>query len=140
MEKLEKVKINTPKGERELIFKRVDAEALNFLECDNYCPYSKICADISDPRDPTNKNLSFLDCCRSVDLENMVPVEGTLEDNLSDICDVFKNLIEKDKLVPIKRVIDSICKGWCDDYNESHSNCNGKNLTCILKSLFSHGK
>ena len=139
------VEVQTEKGTRKLRFAHVgDMKAPEENICNTKCPYRKICEEIPDPRCPQNKDKTFIDFCGELgggenddpELVNSVPVKGTLEKAFEHDTDVFQALIKRDPMVHVKDVIESVCQGWCDNYNENYSNCNECNATCILNGLF----
>jgi len=157
MLKLLKVKVNTPKGERTLLFREIPKVEEYSCMCDSVCPYKGLCDYICDPRDPENKESTFLDFCSSLGEEiedsnregregeaeagkerkllDSVPVEGTIEKNLSDFPDVVQNIISKNPVVRVKDIITNVCSEWCDMYTEDCSNCKQGTEGCFLKNI-----
>ena len=127
--KLVRIPVITPKGEVKLTFERIDvSEAEGKIMCTSRCPYKDICDKIPDPREPENKELSFIDFCAGLsdsdedDYLNCLPAKGTIEKELKDVLpDTYQAIIKSESLVPVNQVIDSICPGWCDLYKEDHS-------------------
>jgi hypothetical protein len=72
---------------------------------------------------------------KNILMNNYIPVDMTIEDNLSDVADVYKDIIRVNPCVRITRVIDTICPDWCPDYCADHSNCTSKNMSCIMRGL-----
>lgn len=145
IKKLVKIPVETPKGTKYLTFFRYVSDDKEDVcrPCEGICPYSEICDKIPDPRDPKNADLGFLDFCGSIgegdgneDLIDVIPVAGTVEENLKDVIgDVYQTIINGNKLVSIPSVIDEICPGWCDKYTEDHKNCVASNKSCLLRGL-----
>lgn len=141
-----KVKVSTPKGDRYLMFQPFDdTEKMEKLPCESVCPYGiKVCEAMPDPRDPSNKAKCFANWCtelgREADQDKIlvrsVPAAGTIESSLGDFKEIYQALLEKNPMVRLTEVIDCVCSGGCDMYNESHSNCNHENKFCILRNLF----
>jgi hypothetical protein len=144
------VKVQTPAGERHLTYHPVNIDKEDENLCDTKCPYGKnrLCDKLRDPRDPENKNACFMAFCQEIDpntdlvtpdknilMNNYIPVDMTIEDNLSDVADVYKDIIRVNPCVRITRVIDTICPDWCPDYCADHSNCTSKNMSCIMRGL-----
>ncbi len=144
IKKLVRIPVETPQGERRLTFKKYDiTDSQGKMMCTACCPYKDICERIPDPRNPEDKSLSFIDYCSSLNESddeeylNCVPVEGTIEKELRDIIpDIYQQIIKEENLVPVNKVIDSVCSGWCDLYSKDHTNCTSNNKLCILNSLF----
>ena len=145
IKKLKKCKVNTPKGEIFLTFRPVSSDIpLDQLICDAECPYSKVCDKLPDPRNPEDKDLSFMDFCGNLGdeeetqaLSDMVPVEGTIEEAfLSEFPDIFQILIDKNPVVKLKNIVDSFCSTWCDVYQSDYSMCCSENKACIMNDLF----
>ena len=144
IEKLVKVKITTPKGDKTLTFKKYGLdESDRRIPCTEKCPYSRTCELFPHPEYPDNSVVDFSDYCGSLGQDDdskldLVPVKGTLEKNLRDMMtkDHFKKFIEEDRLVNIGSAIDSICSGgWCDLYNSEHTQCTSENGSCILHNI-----
>lgn len=146
MEKFKQVTIKTPKGERKLEYQKVGEVPENAHVCNMNCVYGRACINMSDPRDPDNKEKKFNSFCAALgkegsevedsELQSMVPVPGTIEKNLYDFPDVFQQIIKNDPQVKLSEIIDNVCVGFCDSYTEDKSNCNSSNKLCILHSLF----
>ena len=144
IKKLKKCKVTTPKGDRFLTFRPVSADIpLDQLICDAECPYSKVCDKLPDPRNPEDKDLCFMDFCgnlgdeeSSQELGDMVPVDGTIEEALSDFPDIFQILIERNPVVRLKKIVDNFCSTWCDVYQSDYSMCCSENKSCIMNELF----
>lgn len=142
MNRLIRVKVLTPKGERTLTYEPTSGDT---IVCLRGCVYKDVCDKIRDPRNPEDPDGAFTDfcseCANDLDeetqrvLANCIPKPGTIEENLYDL-DIVQELIEKNPLVSVNKVIDSVCSGWCDSYNEKKSNCNARNGMCILRSIF----
>ena len=142
--KLKKVKINTEKGERFLVFR--PAPTLpegERIACDSVCKYgSKKCRLLRNPENPEDPDESFMDFCANLgcddknsDLSQYIPCENTIEENLSDIDDVYQKLIKDNGFVRITEVIDSCCSEVCPMYSKNYENCTEKNDMCILRDL-----
>ena len=101
-ENIIQIKVNTPKGERVVDYKKVNIDFEDENLCVTKCPYGSCgkCDNFRDPRKPDSENSFFMAFCqgidpstdlvvpdenRSVDPNSYVPVEGTLEKNLGDI-------------------------------------------------------
>lgn len=161
--KLIKVKVKLPSGEeRFLVFRPINAPRDRYA-CE-ICPYDKYCVHIPHPEEPDNKELSFQEFCGSVDrslIENSIarnpdngngeedmneitsdaiPVEGTIEENLSDVIEINQELLKKNPQVSLHKVIDTVCKDWCDKYEPSYCNCTANNASCMLCGLFKNSK
>ena len=150
--KLVKVKVKLPSGEeRFLVFRPINAPR-DCTVCE-ICPYDKYCEHIPDPEKPDDKEQSFQDFCGRVDqtlynaaekgqefVSDVIPVDGTIEENLSDVLELNQALIKKNPLVPLHKVIDTVCKDWCDKYEPSYCNCTADNASCLLCSLFKNPK
>lgn len=139
------IKVQTPKGERQLTFiQSPRAKAELEVCCEEVCPYGNICEKIRDPRNPSDPNSSLLTLCCELglgdgddeSLQQLFPAPRTIEENLADFPDIFQQLTEKNPYVPVKDVIDSVCSKFCDYYEPNCSNCTSKNLSCILHDLF----
>lgn len=145
MLKAKKVKINTPLGERELVFvQSPKAKAELEVCCEEVCPYGAVCEKIRDPRNPEDPNSSLLTLCCELGLadgddesmQQFFPARGTIEQNLADFPDIFQQLTEKNPMVPLKDVIKNVCSKFCDDFEPECTNCSSKNLSCMLHDLF----
>ena len=148
VEKLRNVKIDTEKGERILQFRPVESlPDGRRWDCDTVCPYGgKICRRLIDPRNPNDPNSDFMNFCSDLGedenadpkdkvLQTYIPVKGTLEENLYDIGNFYKTLIEKNGFVRITDVIDGVCSDTCPMWNKEHSKCSPSNGACILQDL-----
>lgn len=118
----------------------------------NTCPLHGFCNLIPDPRDPENKEVTFMDFCgatgdqsisetlSSDKYENLLPVVSDVIEYTKVLgSDVYQKIIEKDPYVKLSEVIDCMCGegGYpCPMYNKEHSNCSSSNLVCVLKNLF----
>ena len=160
---LKKVKVNTPMGERTLIYRHVQPlEDENGkvrelgVDCDKQCPYGKICQHFPDPRHPelfgnkTNPS-SFCDFCADLALniddlndsqadevmKSYVPEEGTIENNLGDVFpEINKIILEKNPMFRLTTIIDTVCSDLCEFYSKDHKECNFSNSMCLFRSLF----
>ncbi len=148
IKKLINVPVETPKGKRNVKFFQFSGEDTEGARpCEQFCPYAEYCDQIPDPRDPENKERSFLDFCGELS-ENedekyidVIPCENSIESSLSDVVgDVFQTLINKKHLVSVDKAIDKICPGWCDSYDQEHSACRVTNKSCMLTNLFAEMK
>ena len=156
--KLKRVKVITPKGERTLLYKPVNDIPTENVICETACPYGKLCEKLEDPRHPEDPNFRFTDFCgelgikdiddgvnseendEEISLIEMVPVEGTIEKNLSDFPDIYQQLIAKDPVVKLSEIIEKFCSNWCDSYNKEHTNCKYENKLCMMHDLFKNDK
>ena len=147
-EKLRVYKANTPLGQRNLTFVLEKREGEDSFVC-TFCPYFNICNRIPNPEEPDNKDKTFMDFCYNTtsDLENgpasgdYIPKEGTIEENLADVCDPYKNLAtDEHAYVKLSDVIDNVCSDVCPDFDKSHCNCGIENKFCILRQLFKNNK
>lgn len=116
-------------------------------DCELVCPYAKYCEHLPDPRpEMKDEKSSFLNFCGSVgELEgldgNYIPVDGTIEENFKDDEDVINQLIYKGLgMVNVTEIVDEVCSGFCDQYDETHSNCKSCNAGCILNKLLRNKK
>lgn len=145
MLKARQIKIQTPRGERVLTFvQSPKAKAELEVCCEEVCPYGNMCEHIRDPRNPEdpNSNLETL-CCElglgdgdDERLQQFFPAPGTIEENLSDFPDIFQQITQKNPYVSVVDVIKNVCSKFCDYFEPGCSNCNSKNLSCILHDLF----
>ena len=148
IKKLINVPVETPKGKRLVKFFQFSGDDTEGARpCEDFCPYADICDKIPDPRDPENKERSFLDFCGELaenedeKLIDVIPCENSIESSLSDVVgDIYQTLIDKKHLVSVGEAIDKICPGWCDSYDKEHSACKVTNKSCILSNLFSGKK
>lgn len=148
--KLKRVKVDTPKGSRALVFRPVTNIPTGGLICDSECPYCEICDKLPDPRNPKDDNFRFIDFCGDIGMEysnsnkdeggDLVPIEGTIENNLLDIFDNYQEILKSNPMVKLSDVIDKLCQNWCDRYNEKHSNCKSDYKLCIIRELFKPDK
>lgn len=139
------VKIQTPRGERQLTFvQSPKAKAELEVCCEEVCPYGNLCEKIRDPRNPEDPNSSLETLCCELglgdgddeSLQQFFPAPRTIEENLSDFPDIFQQLTEKNPMVPVVDIINNVCSKFCDDYEPGCSNCTSKNLSCMLHDLF----
>lgn len=144
MEKLKRVKVSTPKGDRFITMRPVtDDLEEGEIFCDSICPYGgKVCQRFPDPRNPENSELTFCDFCSDLgedegkeELNSMVPLEGEIERAFPDFPDIVKVIEEEDPLVRVGDVIDSVCADGCDLYRSDHSECTSEYPLCILKGI-----
>ena len=151
MDKLRKIKIETPNGVRYLTFRPVvKLPEETKLACDSVCPIGgKICRKLRDPRNPEDKDSCFMDFCSNLgegdDKENGIlmqyrPENGTVEENLYDIDNVYDVLIKNNGYVKITEVIDSVCKDTCPMWCADHSKCNVSNNMCLLQDLLKNNR
>lgn len=148
MKKLKTVRFSTPKGERSIQFRPVKVIPSDKVLCDEDCPYGKMCSFMRDPRDPENPKLTFNDFCGSLgegededsSLTEMVPVEGTVEQNLNDFEDIFQVLLKEEKYVKVSDLIKYHCSKFCDMHTEDRSQCTSSNKMCVLHDLYSGPK
>lgn len=152
--KFKRVKVNTPKGERTLLFRPVNnLPPTEDVICESACPYGGVCDKLIDPRYPEDPNFKFTDFCGELEISadcsggedhnpfaDMVPVEGTIEKNLSDFPDIFQTLIKEDPVVKVSEIIEKFCSNWCDNYNKEHTNCKYENKLCMMHDLFKNDK
>ena len=145
MLKARQITIQTPNGERKLTFvQSPKAKAELEICCEDVCPYGNICEKIRDPRKPEDQNSSLLTLCCELglgdgddeSLQQFFPAPGTIEENLYDLPDIFQQVTEKNPYVPVKEVISNVCSKFCEYYEPDCSNCNSKNLSCMLHDLF----
>ena len=148
---LKVVNVNTHKGRKPIIFKRVEVNP-SFLEgsparCSD-CAYSFMaCSHISDPRENRSIDSNLEDFCREVN-ENIaygdgskvyfyIPVPESFESNLADVSlsYYFYKSVRRQGYVRLSRVIETVCKGVCSQYNDLHSNCKLGNKLCIIHDL-----
>lgn len=143
MRKIKRIKVETEKGDRYLVFRPV-MEPSETLDCIKLCPYGeKICTALRNPRDPENPKSCFADFCGNLgildeddkELKDYIPVKGTLEQVLPDFDSVYQEIIKGNGYVQINDIIDSICDGSCGLYREDHKNCSPSNSSCILQDL-----
>lgn len=143
--KVKNVKFETKYGTKSLVFVPVlDDDDPEKLLCDSHCPYGPdICRLLKDPKNPDDKNFSFMDFCGALGSEEggdvsfgqCVPMEGTLEANLTDFPEIYQVLCERNPLVSVNKVIDSVCQDSCDMYCPDHSMCRPDNQACFLVDL-----
>lgn len=145
MLKARQIRIQTPRGERTLTFvQSPKAKAELEVPCEDICPYGNLCEHIRDPRNPEDPNSSLETLCCELGLEDgadetlqqFFPAARTIEENLSDFPDIFQQVVNKDPLVSVKEVIQNVCSKFCDDFEPGCTNCNSKNLGCMLHDLF----
>jgi hypothetical protein len=148
IKKLINVPVETPKGKKVVKFFQFSGEDTEGARpCEQFCPYADICDKIPDPRDPQNKDRSFLDFCGELSeaeddkFVDVIPCENSIETSLSDVVgDVYQTLINRKHLVSVDKAIDKICPGWCDSYDKEHSACKVTNKSCMLSNLFAGAK
>ena len=111
------------------------------LVCD-LCPYGvKLCRVLPHPDPKENKvgpgKKYFSDFCMTVgdDTEGLVPLKGTIEENMNPGDEYFQELIKKNRLVPVQDVIRSVCNGICSLYSPDFSGCRSDNDSCIIHDL-----
>lgn len=147
-EKLRVVTVNTPIGPRNLTFIHEKDESENFIVCE-HCSYYNVCNRLPHPEEPENKDKSFADFCyiQTSDLEkspssgDFIPKAGTIEENLTDLCDPYRDLaLDNHSYVKLSDVIDTVCSDVCPDYDVSHCNCGASNKFCFLSQLFENKK
>lgn len=69
-----------------------------------------------------------------------IPTYESVERGFRELgIDITQQLIHKVPFVPVKKVIDSCCKGIMDCYKEDYSGCSAREATCPLKNLFENG-
>ena len=148
--KYKSIKCKTPRGIRNLSYKPVSIKDTEdddekSLVC-HHCTYLGKCDKFKHPETPEDENSTFQEFCSDLGLDvdrgtfdvsimNYVPVEGTLEENLSDLPDAYQALIAKGGYVKLNRVIDIVCKDSCPFWNEEHTECKTSNNLCILEDL-----
>lgn len=145
--KIRTIKVKGKTGEFKFTYKPTPSDDEDEkLLCELYCPYDKICDKIRDPRDIDDPDRNFSDFCGELGqdseddkedeiLKNFVPVN--LEESFKDYPDIFSQIIDKDPVVRLKKVIKCVCSGWCSDFDENFSKCKYENKSCILHELFS---
>lgn len=147
IDKLKKIKVTTPKGDRSLLFIKYDLPSTGGrIPCTSKCPYAEICDYLPHPEQPDNEDVSFVDFCGAIGQDaggdesdmDLIPVKGTIERSLKDILnpDVYQKLLKEQKLIPVDSVVDSFCPGWCDSYKKDHSGCTIDNTSCLMRELF----
>lgn len=146
IDKLRKIKVKTPKGERELLFTKYNLPTTEGrIPCTDKCPYAEICDYVPHPEDPENPDVSFIDFCGGVGLEDpehedldLIPKDGSIEKAMADLMkpDVYQKILENKRLVSIDTVVDNFCSGWCDYYTPDHSNCRMDNMSCLMRDVF----
>lgn len=144
--KIKRVKINTPNGVRFINYKPVVVdENKKELVC-NECPYFRKCETIMNPEKPDDPESTFQEFCSEIGtskdgekvdttLMQCIPEEGTLEENLGDLPDIYQHLIAKKGYVKLENVIDCVCKESCPYWNEEHTECKTSNELCFLQDL-----
>ena len=151
VEKIIKVPITLENGDkRTLLFQVIPDIDLDdggsVFSCDKVCPYGlAVCQNLKNPLKLDDPLESFLEFCSNLPvaeegvgddrLVNFMPVEGTIEENLYDVDNVYQDLIKKNHLVGINEVIDSVCKDTCMMYTEQHDKCSPRNSMCFLQDL-----
>lgn len=146
IDKIRKIKVTTPKGDRSLLFIKYDLPSTEGrIPCSSICPYSEICDYIPHPEQPDNSEVSFVDFCGSIGVDgsdesdmDLIPVKGTVEKSMKDLMnpDVYQKLLKDQRLISVDSVVDSFCPGWCDSYKKDHSGCNVGNTSCLMRELF----
>ncbi len=150
--------IDSESGEkRKFIFKPVyKLEDPNNLLCEDLCPYNiDLCTKLPYP-DPVlaKEGKTFRDLCDEADdilnrqrnipsgdsdvreeCAAFIPLVGTIEENYRNV-EYFQDLIKKNSLVCIRKVINAICGEECEYFNEDLSECKSTNKSCILHELF----
>ena len=118
------------------------------VRCDEYCPYANLCEHICDPRNSTKKDSNFSEFCGTVEFDidkeledetqrvTYIPAEGSLEEAFKDEEDLLTQVVGKDPVIRVSKLINNFCCDFCDSYNEEHSNCTADNRSCILRKLF----
>ena len=145
------VPVDTPKGRRCIKFFRYSDEDNKRRPCEGLCSYSAVCESLPDPSHLEDKDKGFLDFCGNLgmgedgeELENLIdviPAPESIEEALGDICDPYQELIKREKMVKIGKVIDVVCSGgFCSRYLPDHSRCTYENKSCILRPLFFSGR
>lgn len=155
MKKYKTVEVMTSKGPRLLQYMYGERSAsadqpINTCEAD--CQYFKVCRLLPDPENlDAYDRYRFCDFCgRKGDLaqteedreiRKMVPVPGCLENELGDVMPKILEVVkEKNPLVYLSDVIDSVCEFQCDMYDPQHSQCGAGNSMCLLQDLFIKAK
>lgn len=158
-EKYLKVKLEVEGKKRTILFRPVFEKELGenrdiCLRTD-ICPYANglLCRLLKNPAKMNEEDSTFMDLCSNLedytrdkdkervthpddDVVAYVPIEGTLEENLSDVDNYVQTLIKDRGYVKIGDVIDNICSdGLCGMYDPSHCNCDSTNEMCLLRSL-----
>lgn len=112
------------------------------FDCERVCTYYKYCEHIKDPRNLEDLKMRFIDFCGSIgEFEgcdgNLIPVDGTVEENFKDDLDIMNQLIDKNPpLVNVKDFIDNVCRNFCDSHKLDYSECKSDNAGCLLNMLF----
>lgn len=151
-EKVKVIKVADPKGGEELVFKFVPRQSNNEdINCDTICPYANICEKICDPNHLGEEGYNFVDFCAKVEIDRAteeapddeeaskttyIPAEGSLEEAFKNHEDILKQIVDKDPVVRVSKLIDNFCCDFCDSYDEEHTNCTSDNRSCILRKLF----
>lgn len=145
MNKLKRVKVSTPDGDKYIMFRPVIELPSDKLICVSDCPYGEICGKLPDPRDPQNKELCFADFCNSLgegegedeELVGFVPVDGELEKVFLFDKDILKVMIkDENPMYRLSDIINKCCPGVCDLYSPDYEHCTIKNKMCLLRGLF----
>lgn len=142
MDKLKRVKVDTPLGVKYLTFSPVSEIPTDELICTKYCSYHEVCGKLPHPSDPTNEDLSFTDFCNDLgekegdeDLALTFPCKGELENLFKDDKSILQIIVGKNPIYRLTDIIDSCCPGMCELYNKEHSKCTERNRMCIFSSL-----
>lgn len=115
---------------------------VNGYVCTTDCKYRDICKHLTDPRTPGKGE--FVSCCNDmvnndVTLAEMVPADDSLENaGIPGFEDIYSQVVKKNPLLPLSKIIDTLCPGTCSLYRKDHSLCrkDGNNFLCILNGLF----
>lgn len=110
------------------------------FDCTLVCQYAKICHLLPDPREPENKDKSFMTFCGELSEgddfdECYIPQDGTIEENYSEDEDVVKKIIDSTATIRVKDIVDDFCSGFCDQYTADYHNCSSCNAGCIIANL-----
>lgn len=143
--KFKTVKVKTPLGTRELLFRpAITKEGEKRTTCEAVCPIGpRLCMRLRHPEFPEDENNNFLQFCAKLDsdsedgdsLQNYIPDRGSIEMYLSDIGNIYEEMIEGKGYVRIVDIIDNVCKTTCPLWNEDHTKCNQNNKLCLLQDL-----
>lgn len=144
MDKLKRIKVMTPKGEKFIVYRPIDEIPTDGIICDVKCPYGEICGKLPDPRNPEDKDLCFIDFCNTLGedegddekISTMVPNDGEMENLFKDEKDILQFIIESNPVYKLSDIIDSCCPNICEYYNPDHTDCNIENKMCLIRGLF----